>query len=126
LISESQDANFGTVTIWRDNLQEDKPNEVALRGADLQEAILQRAQRQRAQLPGAHLWKADLRWAQLQEATLKGADLKDAHLWGAQLQGTDLTEVANLTQDQINQTCTDASTKLPQNLIKPPPCPPYL
>jgi hypothetical protein len=41
----------------------------------------------------------------------------------AQLQGTDLTAVANLTQDQLNTACIDENTKLPEGLTRPAPCP---
>ena len=57
---------------------------------------------------------------------LRNTNLQGADLGGAQLQGADLATVENLTQDQINQACTDENTKLPRELRKPPPCPPNL
>jgi uncharacterized protein YjbI with pentapeptide repeats len=99
-----------------------------LAGAQLQGAYLTGAQLQKALLVGAQFQGAFLGGAQLQEtflggAQLQGADLGMAQLVGAQLQGGDLTEVKNLTQDQINMACTDENTKLPEGLTRPPPCP---
>jgi uncharacterized protein YjbI with pentapeptide repeats len=62
-------------------------------------------------LQGANLWKAQLQRAFLAEAQLQGADLRHA-----QLQEANLTAVANLTQDQIDEACTDENTKLPEGL----------
>jgi Pentapeptide repeats (8 copies) len=69
------------------------------------------------------LQRADLRGAQLQGAILFKAQLQGADLGGAQLQSADLTAVENLTQDQIDVTCTDEHTELPKGLTRPAPCP---
>jgi hypothetical protein len=93
-----------------------------LRDAQLQGAILEKAQLQGAVLWGAQLQGADLRDAQLQGVVLWDAQLQDAVLAGAGLQGVNLTEVENLTQDQIDMTCMDEHTKLPKGLTRPAPC----
>ena len=65
----------------------------------------------------------DLRNTSLQRADLRGAQLQGAILDGAQLQSADLTAVENLTQDQIDVTCTNENTELPKGLTRPAPCP---
>jgi hypothetical protein len=66
---------------WRDRLGEPPPV-LDLHDADLQGAVLTRAQ-----LQGANLWSA-----QLQDAVLAGANLQNAMLAGAQLQGANLAD----------------------------------
>jgi len=81
---------------------------VNIAGANLPEANLQRAILWKANLTGAILEGANLQEAQfllanLQGATLKGANLQGTQLFLANLAGTDLTDVKNLTQQQIDQ-----------------------
>jgi hypothetical protein len=99
-----------------------------LQGADLEKAKLHGvtlwgAQLQMAFLKNAQLQGALLRDAQLQDANFEAAQLQGAILWGAQLQ-----KAQNLSQDQINVTCLDEYTQLPETVTKPqeqsPKCPP--
>ena len=46
-------------------------------------------------------------------------NLSAAQMKGASLRSTDLTNVQNLTQEQINQTFGDVGTTLPVNLVTP-------
>ncbi|MFG2720843.1 pentapeptide repeat-containing protein [Streptomyces sp. NPDC048416] len=84
------------------------------RGADLMGARLTGADLRGANLRGALLIAADLRGADLRLADLIGADFRDARLSGA-----DLTEAFFLTQSQLNAAQGDATTRIPQSLVRP-------
>jgi len=94
-----------------------------LREAQLQHAFLREAQLQDAFLIEAQLQHAYLGRAQLQHAYLGDANLEDAYLDKANLRGANLSGVKRLTQDQINNSCTDENTILPEGLTRPAPCP---
>lgn len=70
-------------------------------------------------LPGTNLQEARLQGACLQGVRLQGANLHNADLTGADLRGVDLSQTKGLTQEQIDKTCTDATTVLPAGLNKP-------
>jgi uncharacterized protein YjbI with pentapeptide repeats len=96
----------------------------SLRNATLQEADLHGANLQDADLEGARLSVADLMGANLRCANLKGvdfwfADMKNTNLQGAELQGANLSEVTNLTQQQVDSAITDSTTVLPAALRTP-------
>ena len=56
-------------------------------------------------------------------ANLQKAFLREARLQKADLRGANLTNVENLTQEQLNSACVDENTELPKRLKRPPPCP---
>ena len=85
-----QGAVLQKADLWRANLQGAVLQKADLQGADLQGADLWRANLQGAVLQKAKLLGADLRGADLQEANLQGADLRGANLQGADLRGADL------------------------------------
>ena len=97
-------ANLGSANLNEAWLSSADLNDADLRGANLSFTILVDAD-----LSGANLRGADLAYAFLDRANLRGADLR-----GADLRGT------KLTQTQLDETCGDASTQLPEGLtIKP-------
>jgi hypothetical protein len=102
------------------NLQRANLQRANLQGAYLQGAYLQGANLQGAYLKGANLQGADLIGAYLQGADLKGANLQGANLQGANLQRANLQGAMYLTQEQLEQALGDESTKLPEDLIRPP------
>jgi hypothetical protein len=135
---ETQSLNLRKTQLQGADLRGAQLQKASLEGAQLQKASLEGAQLQKAQLWGAQLQKASLWDARLQGAYLGGAQLQGAHLARARFQGADLgtiqlrptnlegvdfTEVKGLTQEQINVTCGNESTKLPAGFIKPQPCP---
>lgn len=61
--------------------------------------------------------KADLRDADLTGARLEQSQLRRADLRGANLAGT-----VGLTQEQLNESCADKTTKLPEGFQFPPSC----
>jgi uncharacterized protein YjbI with pentapeptide repeats len=76
---------------------------------------------QDADLEGASLSVADLMRANLRRANLRNADfwmadMKDTVLQGTDLQGANLSDVTNLTQNQINSAITNEKTVLPAGL----------
>ena len=84
------------------------------RGADLIAAGLAGADLGGANLRGARLIGADLRGADLRMADLTGADLRAADLRGADLRGAIF-----VIQSQVDAAKGDATTTLPQSLIRP-------
>jgi pentapeptide repeat protein len=102
---------------------------INLAQARLRHASLRFATLSRADLSGADLSDTDLSEARLNGANLSGADLTDAlldqadfagaSLAGADLSGTNLLEVRNLTQDQIDEARGDLLTVLPSHLSRP-------
>ena len=92
------------------------------RDAQLMGAILKKAN-----LAQAYLVGANLRGANLRGANLRGANLEGANLEGANLEGADLRRVRGLTKEQIDQSCGDSITRIPDYLRgyrRPlPPCP---
>jgi uncharacterized protein YjbI with pentapeptide repeats len=81
--------------------------ELNLTGADLSEvnlsqADLSEANLSQADLSEANLSRADLSQADLSEANLSRADLSGADLNGANLSGTNMTDVKDITREQIS------------------------
>ncbi|WP_416210608.1 pentapeptide repeat-containing protein [Frankia sp. Cas8] len=82
-------------------------------------------------LTEADLHHANLSNAILAHTRLPGANVSEAHMQGSNLRGTDLrganlTEVAGLSQDQLNQAFGDRETRLPSwwkwNVTRPVLC----
>ena len=76
---------------------------------------------QGATLTGGRFGRASFRSASLAGARLGGggfadADFRSAELDGADLRGVDLSEARGLTQDQLDDACTDGATRLPGRL----------
>ncbi|WP_281301153.1 MULTISPECIES: pentapeptide repeat-containing protein [unclassified Iodidimonas] len=69
-------------------------------------------------LDGADLEEANLENANLSKASLVGANLKNTRLKGTILKGADLSDVRNLTEEQIKQAITDEETILPDYLAR--------
>jgi len=114
--------------LWAAKFQKAQFAEAQLQNANFTAAHLQQAVLKKAQLKQAVFWEAECQGADFTEAQLQGAflwqaNLQGAILTGAQLQGADLTGVKNLTQEQINETCIDDQTTLPEGLTRPDPCP---
>ena len=86
---------------------------VNLSNANLKEADLSDTYLIRANLVGANLMDADMTRSVLSEADLSGANLDGAELMDAYLHGTNLSEVKNLTCDQIDLAYVDHDTKFP-------------
>ena len=93
-----------------------------LRAADLGRANLERADLSgadlsAASLAGAYLWSARLRSTDLRGADLRGVDLRRVDLGDA-----DLSTATNLTQQQLDQSCSNGGLRLPPGLRTPRPC----
>ena len=87
-----------------------------LQGANLSGADLSYAYLMQADLTGADLSGVDFNSAVLSEATLNGANLEDADFTEAYLCGVDLSQVLNLTCDQLELAYLDRDTRLPDYL----------
>lgn len=122
-------ANFSSVRCNGANLQEVQAQGVALRSAHLVESRLQganfvNADLQEARFQGANLLRVNFHDADLMQADLRGADLSGvvfllADLEGANLRGADLREALHLTQEQVEVTIGDETTRLPEHLSRP-------
>ena len=97
-----------------------------LSGADLSKAEFERAVFRDARLEQVRLAFADLARADLTGARLAGADLAGAYTLLTRIEGTDLSGVTGLSQQQLDITCGDAETLLPEGLTAPAawPCEP--
>jgi hypothetical protein len=80
------------------------PDEMYLRGVNLQDAYLDGANLDGVDLREAHLGRADLRNAHLSSADLVRADLHGAHFCGADLNGADLKQ-ADLSAADFSGAC---------------------
>ena len=89
-----------------------------LQEADLHDANLERADLKCARLSVSDLMGANLKGADLSHADLWMSDMKDTNLEGADLRGANLTEVTNLTAEQVQLAITDESTQLPEGLAR--------
>lgn len=103
--------------LWNAYLSKADLRGANLRGADLRNANLWNAYLKWADLRGAYLNKADLRGADLKGAGLNKADLSNADLsWAylgeADLRGADLRN-ADLSGAYLNQATYDDDTRLP-------------
>ena len=76
-------------------------DDLTLKGANLQEAILYKANLQGANLQGANLQNADLYGANLQGANLEGADFSEATLEGAKYSSETILP-DDIAQDQLD------------------------
>jgi hypothetical protein len=88
-------------------------------GADLRRTVFAGASLQGARLDGCCLRFADLREADLRDASLLRADLRGADLRHTNLRGADLTRAIGLSKAQIDDSLTDAGTRLPAPLRLP-------
>jgi uncharacterized protein YjbI with pentapeptide repeats len=70
----------------------------------------------RTNLSHANLTRANLSYADLTGANLRGANLAGAILTGTILRGADLSDVKNLTKEQLAAAVVDDTTILPSNL----------
>ncbi len=106
------------VEAGKDNLQGadlsyHKLMKARLQGANLSGADLSFAYLMQADLTGADLSEVDFTSAVLSEANLHGANLDDADFTETYLCGVDLSQVLNLTCDQLEQAYLDRETLLP-------------
>lgn len=91
-----------------------------LTGANFEKAELGRATFQHAVLTGARFAFADLARADFRNITFTGPLVFDhAFMFLTHIEGIDLSASTGLTQDQIDFTCGDSSTKLPGGLKTP-------
>jgi hypothetical protein len=123
------DTNLSGTNLSGANLSGANLSGANLSGARLFKAVLHGADFSRTNLSGAHLsgarffeailWRANLWSADLSEADLSGAYLSRTNLSEADLRGADLSEAAYLTQEQLEKTTGDETTKLPSDLEPP-------
>lgn len=117
------------------SLRESQMQNANLEVCDLSEADLYRSQLNKAnfknatlsdtKFEGATMTGATLTLAKMPRAILTGATLGKASMLATVLndtdiEGTDLSEVDNLTQDQVSKARGNSETKLPSHLFKPP------
>ena len=130
--SKADKANFSRIEGYRTVF-----TDVSAKGASFASAELQRADFTRADLTGADFAKAELGRANFQDATITGTNFAFANLARAEFQGAkfegpidftgaftfitrfdglDLSQAKGLTQDQLDEACGTAETKLPEGL----------
>lgn len=113
--AEFSGANFSEVNLYGANLAE-----ANLSGANLSEVRLSTLSystgSKEVERRGANFTGATLDQANFTGINLSGSDLKDASLTGTNFDGADLSNVFNLTLQQLSQASTTPSTKLPSYL----------
>ena len=114
--------NLKQASLYSANLQEVKVIKANLKEANLINANLQHASLQGANLQGARLITANLKEASLVGVNLKEADLSFAILEETVLLNVDLRNAVKFTQAQLNLSCINSQTKVPDSLIPPTPC----
>lgn len=87
--------------------------------ADLTKAELGRANFQGADLSDAMISFTNLARANFVGATMAGADLQASWTYLTVFNGVDLSGVKNISQEQINLSCGDDKTKLPEGMTRP-------
>jgi uncharacterized protein YjbI with pentapeptide repeats len=90
-----------------------------LSGADMTEGDFIRNNFANANLSGAVLVGATLPRSTFHGANLAGVSFQRAYLYWTRFEGTDLSQVKDLTQEQLDITCGDQNTKLPAGLNPP-------
>jgi uncharacterized protein YjbI with pentapeptide repeats len=90
--------------------------------ANLRGAVLQNAKLIGVKLNGSNLSDADLSDTDLSGADLSAPDVDIPGVRGAKLSGADLSRARNLTQRQLDETCGNELTRLPEGLTLKP-CP---
>lgn len=121
-----QDARANGTSFKSGELQRANFAGAQLRGADFEKADLSRVIFDKANITGANFVYANLSRTVLTSAVFEGGlDFKNAFFLFARIEGVDLSQAANLTQQQLDMACGDAATKLPTGLAVPTqwPCP---
>lgn len=121
--AQMQDVLLAGSNLQGANLTSANLLEADAHGANFDGAKLVNAQMVNANFTAASFRDADLRGADLLGANFTDAVLNGANLAGASLTGTDrINPIRGLTQEQLDQACTDRTTVVPANLLAPGPC----
>lgn len=89
---------------------------VNARGADFRNAEVTASNLSNGNFAGADFRGAELNGARLTGGSFSRADFTGASLQRTDIRGTDLSLSRGLTQSQINEACSDSSTRLPSGL----------
>ncbi len=117
----AEGASFNSSELQRTNFSGAK-----LTGADFEKAELGRANFDKAVITGTRFPMANLSRATFAGSSFEGPiDFTDAFMFLTRIEGVDLSAATGLEQEQVNLTCGDSATKLPQGLTTPTnwPCP---
>lgn len=117
----AEGASFNSSELQRTNFSGAK-----LTGADFEKAELGRANFDKAVITGTRFPMANLSRATFSGSSFEGPlDFTDAFMFLTRIEGVDLSAATGLEQEQVNLTCGDSATKLPQGLTTPTnwPCP---
>ena len=90
-----------------------------LSNTNLNKTEMGRANFQNSDLSGAQITFTNLARANFSGAKLAGADFEKSWTYLTQFEDVDLTEVLNLSQEQLELACGNADTKLPAGLVAP-------
>lgn len=90
-----------------------------LTNADLSKAELSRATMAGATLDGVNLQHSNLSRADFAGASLAGTDFLGAYMYLTKLQGVDLSQAKNLEDRQLEVSCGDEATRLPEGIAAP-------
>lgn len=117
-------ADFAGAKLQKARLVKAEFHRVDMEGADLTGADMSDGDFHRTNFAGANLTDANLTNALLPRSDLRGANLMNTqfggvYLFRVRIEGVDLTVTKGLIQAQIDISCGDQSTKLPNGLAAP-------
>lgn len=111
---ELTDSSFEKAELFRADFSRSN-----LTNANLNKTELGRANFSESNLTGAQITFTNLARANFKDAILVGTDLGRSWTYLTQFEGVDLSQVSNLSQQQLNLSCGNSDTKLPAGLTAP-------
>ena len=117
-------AMFDAVKIINSTLAKSDFSRATFTQAEITDVDWSKSELGRADFGKARLARVDFGFSNLSRAVFHGADLSAVDFGGAytfltRFEGVDLSRVTGLTQMQLEQSCGDAGTRLPQGLGTP-------
>lgn len=118
---------LGEINFHKGNFKKSDFSRAHLKGANLREsdfteATFQATELNEAKLRGAVFIRATFVKALLHNANFDEADVKDAVFSRTVVKGSDFSNVKNMTQQQMDNSCGDTETKVPKGITPPPLC----
>ena len=117
-------ANFDKVVLRKSVLTKSEFSRATFRQADIGDVDWTKSELGRVDFSGARLARVDFNYSNLSRAVFTDAELSavnfaDAYTFLTRFEGVDLTDVIGLTQMQLDHSCGDTTTILPQGLSIP-------
>jgi uncharacterized protein YjbI with pentapeptide repeats len=114
-------ASFDAVILRRSNMTKSEFFRASFREAEIEDVDLSKSELGRADFTAARLDGVDFSYSNLSrvvfhDAVLSEVDFEGAYTYLTRFEGVDLRAARMLTQAQLDQSCGDSKTRLPQDL----------